>query len=98
MANRLLIFWAPVSFMASIFKVTADTLIPRSDTEALVEAALAKVNLILDPSPQPLSRQRARDLNLPLDSPRPLTGEGARGEGRYNAEDEGQYKHSRPRH
>ena len=32
-------------------KVTADTLIPRADTETLVETALAKVNLILDPSP-----------------------------------------------
>jgi release factor-specific protein-(glutamine-N5) methyltransferase len=34
-------------------KVTADTLIPRADTETLVEAALAKIALLLAPSPQP---------------------------------------------
>jgi release factor glutamine methyltransferase len=34
-------------------KVTADTLIPRADTETMVEAALAKIALLLAPSPQP---------------------------------------------
>jgi release factor glutamine methyltransferase len=34
-------------------KVSADTLIPRADTETLVEAALAKIDLLLSPSPQP---------------------------------------------
>jgi release factor glutamine methyltransferase len=34
-------------------KVSADTLIPRADTETLVEAALAKIGLLLTPSPQP---------------------------------------------
>ena len=51
-------------------------MIPRPDTETLVDAALVKVDLLLSPSPQPLSRQRARDLNSPLDSPHPLAGEG----------------------
>ena len=41
-------------------KVTADTLIPRADTETLVEAALAKIDLLLSPSPQPLSHAGAR--------------------------------------
>ena len=74
-------------------KVTSDTLIPRPDTETLVDAALAKIDSVNSPSPQPLSRKRARDLNSaldfppilseerlrlnsPLDSPRPLAGEG----------------------
>ena len=34
-------------------KVSADTLIPRADTETLVEAALAKIALPLTPPPQP---------------------------------------------
>ena len=33
--------------------VTADTLIPRADTETLVDAALAKIDLLLSPSRQP---------------------------------------------
>jgi release factor glutamine methyltransferase len=70
-------------------KVTADTLIPRADTETLVEAALARIpahsaTLPLSPT---LSRKRARGqttqafhqqhhANLAAHSPRPLAGEG----------------------
>ena len=53
-------------------KVTADTLIPRADTETLVEAALAKINLPLSPSPQPLSHKGARGLSQPHVLPLPL--------------------------
>ena len=49
-------------------KVTPATLIPRPDTETLVEAALAKIA----PSPQPLSHDGARGLNSQLESPLPL--------------------------
>ena len=57
-------------------KVSPDTLIPRADTETLVEAALAKIASALPPYPQPLSHKRARGLNSPPHSPRPLAGEG----------------------
>ncbi len=53
-------------------KVSADTLIPRADTETLVEAALAKIALSLTPSPQPLSHEDARGLNSLHESPLPL--------------------------
>ena len=53
-------------------KVSADTLIPRADTETLVEAALAKIGLSLAPSPQPLSHKGARGLNSLHESPLPL--------------------------
>ena len=49
-------------------KVTPDTLIPRADTETLVEAALKKIS----PSPQPLSHDGARGSNSQLESPLPL--------------------------
>ena len=49
-------------------KVSPATLIPRADTETLVEAALAKIA----PSPQPLSHKWARGLNSQLESPLPL--------------------------
>ena len=47
-------------------KVTPDTLIPRPDTETLVEAALAKIDLMLSPSPP----------SLPSPQPSPTRGEG----------------------
>ena len=59
-------------------KVTADTLIPRADTDTLVDAALAKIGLVDSPSPpflpspQPLSHTGARGLNSPRVSPFPL--------------------------
>ena len=53
-------------------KVSADTLIPRADTETLVEAVLAKIDLPCTPSPQPLSHEGARDLNSLHESPIPL--------------------------
>jgi release factor glutamine methyltransferase len=53
-------------------KVSVDTLIPRADTETLVEAALARVALLLTPSPQPLSHKGARGLNIQRESPLPL--------------------------
>ena len=53
-------------------KVSADTLIPRADTETLVEAALAKITLSTTPSPQPLSHEGARGLNSLHESPLPL--------------------------
>lgn len=74
-------------------KVTAGTLIHRADTETLVEVVLAKVKCLLSPYPQPLSCKRATGFNSLLHSPRSLAGEG-----RCNAEDEGQYKNSRLRH
>ena len=49
-------------------KVSTDTLIPRPDTETLVEAALKKIS----PSPQPLAHDGARGLNSQLESPLPL--------------------------
>ena len=49
-------------------KVSPDTLIPRADTETLVEAALAKIA----PSPQLLSHHGARGLNSQLKHPLPL--------------------------
>ncbi len=53
-------------------KVSADTLIPRADTETLVEAALARIALSSAPSPQPLSHTGARGLNSQHVSPLPL--------------------------
>jgi release factor glutamine methyltransferase len=53
-------------------KVTPDTLIPRADTEALVEAVLARIVFSSAPSPQPLSHKGARGLNTQLESPLPL--------------------------
>ena len=53
-------------------KVSPDTLIPRADTETLVEAALARIALSSAPSPQPLSHTGARGLNLLHESPLPL--------------------------
>ncbi len=59
-------------------KVSADTLIPRADTETLVDAALAKIGLVDSPSPpflpspQPLSHTGARGLNSHHESPLPL--------------------------
>ena len=53
-------------------KVTADTLIPRADTETLVEAALARIALSSAPSPQPLSHEGARGLSQPHVLPLPL--------------------------
>ena len=60
-------------------KVSADTLIPRADTEALVEAALAKIALSATPSPQP-SPTRGEGVNtvqnLADSSPSPQRGRG----------------------
>lgn len=60
-------------------KVTPDTLIPRADTETLLEAALKNIF----PSPQPLSHDGARGLNSQLESPLPLR-ERVRGRGESN--------------
>ena len=56
-------------------KVSADTLIPRADTETLVEAALAKIALSLTPSPQP-SPTRGEGVHVADLSPSPLCGRG----------------------
>ena len=55
-------------------KVTPDTLIPRADTETLVEAALAKIALPLTPSPQPspTEGEGVTKLSDSATSPRPL--------------------------
>ena len=59
-------------------KVSAATLIPRADTETLVDAALAKIGLVDSPSPpflpspQPLSHTGARGLNSQHEFPLPL--------------------------
>ena len=54
-------------------KVTADTLIPRADTETLVEAALAKTGFSPAPSPQP-SPTRGEGVNVADPSPSPQRG------------------------
>ena len=60
-------------------KVSADTLIPRADTETLVEAALAKTGFSPAPSPQP-SPSRGEGVNtvqnLVDSSPSPQRGRG----------------------
>ena len=60
-------------------KVSADTLIPRPDTETLVEAALKKIALSATPSPQP-SPTRGEGVNtvqnLADSSPSPQRGRG----------------------
>ena len=56
-------------------KVSADTLIPRADTETLVEAAMAKIALSLTPSPQP-SPTRGEGVHVADLSPSPLCGRG----------------------
>ena len=72
-------------------KVSVDTLIPRADTETLVEAALGKIDLLLTPSPQP-SPTRGEGVNTvqnladPSPSPQRGRGVGERGEnGEYLA-------------
>ena len=68
-------------------KVSPDTLIPRADTETLVEATLGKVDLLLTPSPQP-SPTRGEGVHVADLSPSPLCGRGVgeRGEnGEYLA-------------
>ncbi len=57
-------------------KVSPDTLIPRADTETLVEAALAKIDLLLSPSPLaplPQAGEGNQAANL---SPSPACGRG----------------------
>jgi release factor glutamine methyltransferase len=57
-------------------KVSADTLIPRADTETLVEAALVKIDLLLSPSPLaplPQAGEGNKAANL---SPSPASGRG----------------------
>ena len=56
-------------------KVSPDTLIPRADTETLVEAAMAKIALSLTPSPQP-SPTRGEGVHVADLSPSPLCGRG----------------------
>ena len=56
-------------------KVSPDTLIPRADTETLVEATLGKVDLLLTPSPQP-SPTRGEGVHVADLSPSPLCGRG----------------------
>ena len=55
-------------------KVTPDTLIPRPDTETLVETALTKIALPVTPSPQPSPSggEGVTKLSDPAASPRPL--------------------------
>ena len=65
-------------------KVSVDTLIPRADTETLVEAALAKITFSSAPSPQPSPSGgegviSAQVLAASSPSPQPLSHEGARG-------------------
>ena len=66
-------------------KVTPDTLIPRADTETLLEAALAKIALSATPSPQP-SPTRGEGVNAvqnlgdPSPSPQRGRGVGERGD------------------
>ena len=64
--------------------VSADTLIPRADTETLVGAALAKIALSLTPSPQP-SPTRGEGVHVADLSPSPPCGRGV-GEKRENGE------------
>ena len=60
-------------------KVTPDTLIPRPDTETLVETALTKIALPVTPSPQPFPSggEGVTKLSDPAASPRPLWERGA---------------------
>jgi release factor glutamine methyltransferase len=60
-------------------KVSADTLIPRADTETLVEAALVKIGLLFAPSPQPFTP--ALGALAPTLVGKPNTGSPTRGEG-----------------
>ena len=71
-------------FYGLSLKVSADTLIPRADTEALVEAALARIAFSSAPSPQPSPSGgegviSAQVLAASSPSPQPLSHEGARG-------------------
>lgn len=56
-------------------KVSVDTLIPRADTETLVEAALAKTGFSPAPSPQP-SPTRGEGVNVADSNPSPQRGRG----------------------